>query len=431
MAGAHDDHLISGCHVFILADALNWHFTVKILVIGGGGREHAIAWRLSKEDHQIFAAPGNPGIAQVARLIDTTDTLAAAESVGADLTVVGPEIPLSEGIVDRFRAHSLCIFGPSQEQARLESSKMYAKAFMQRAGIPTARFVQASSYEEARGALREFSFPVVVKADGLAAGKGVIIAHDAAEAQAAIQTLGPLLVIEEFLQGEEVSFIVISDGRNVIPFEATQDHKTIFDGDTGPNTGGMGAYCDGRIVSAVDTQIILDTIIEPAVRATGFTGFLYAGLMMTALGPKVIEFNVRLGDPETQPLMHRLAGGFADTLFRAANGNLSGASLHWKRDPSVCVVLTAAGYPAKPRTGDLISGIDVAAQNNSETQVFHAGTKLTPQGLETAGGRILGVTASGADLPAAIRNTYAAVDHIHFDGMHYRRDIGAKGLKNW
>ena len=432
MTGADHHNLITSCHVlFILTNALEWHFTVKILVIGGGGREHAIAWRLSVEGHQVFGVPGNPGIAQVAKLIDTTDYVAAAEFIGAELTVVGPETPLADGIVDRFRAQGLRIFGPSQEQAQLESSKIYAKEFMHRVGIPTARFVRANSFEDATAALRQFSLPVVVKADGLAAGKGVIIAHDASEANAAVQSLGPHLVIEEFLQGEEVSFIVISDGKNVIPLEATQDHKTIFDGDTGPNTGGMGAYCDGRIITSTDTQRILDTVIQPAVRATGFTGFLYAGLMMTADGPKVIEFNVRLGDPETQPLMHRLNGGFADTLFHAANGNLNGARLAWKSDPSVCVVLTAAGYPGKPRSGDVITGIENATIDDSSTQVFHAGTKLTARGLETSGGRVVGVTASGTDLPVAIRNTYAAVDKIHFDGMHYRRDIGAKGLKRW
>lgn len=402
---------------------------MKILVIGGGGREHAIAWKLSVEGHQVFGAPGNPGMAQVATIIDTSDYLAAAESIGAELTVVGPEAPLAAGIVDQFRARGLRIFGPSKEQAQLESSKIYAKEFMQRLGIPTARFVRATTFETASATLHDFSFPVVIKADGLAAGKGVIIAHTATEALDAVQTLGPLLVIEEFLQGEEVSFIVISDGKNVIPFEATQDHKTINDGDTGPNTGGMGAYCDGRIMTKADAERVLDTIIYPVISATGFTGFLYAGLMMTADGPKVIEFNARLGDPETQPLMHRLSGGFADALYRAAGGDLTGASLHWKTDPSVCVVLSAAGYPGKPRTGDIITGIEDAEAAGAK--VFHAGTKLTARGLETSSGRVLGVTASGADLPTAIRNTYAAVEKIHFDGMHYRRDIGAKGLKRW
>jgi phosphoribosylamine--glycine ligase len=264
----------------------------------------------------------------------------------------------------------------------------------------------------------------------LAAGKGVIIANNRAEAEAAIQSLGPRLVIEEFLRGEEVSFIVLSDGRSVVPLDATQDHKTVNDGDTGPNTGGMGAYCDGRILSDADTGRILDTIIEPAVRATRFTGFLYAGLMMTADGPKVIEFNVRLGDPETQPLMHRLHGGFGDVLLRAATGKLQGTTLRSKPDPSVCVVLAAHGYPSQVRMGDPIAGIENAIQIEG-VQVFHAGTKLGPQGLETAGGRVLGVTASGSDLATAVRNTYAAIDKIHFAGMHYRRDIAHKGLKRW
>jgi phosphoribosylamine--glycine ligase len=399
---------------------------VKILVIGSGGREHALAWRLSLEGHTIYGAPGNPGIAQVGTILPTTDYLSAADSIRPDLTVVGPETPLAAGIVDQFRARGLQIFGPTQQQAQLEASKIHAKEFMKRVGIPTARFVRTESEQEALSALRQFPLPVVVKADGLAAGKGVIVAHDQGHAEQAIRALGPRLVIEEFLEGEEVSFIVVSDGKNVVPLEAAQDHKTVFDGDTGPNTGGMGAYCDGRILSAKDTAQILDTIIQPAVLATGFTGFLYAGLMMTTEGPKVIEFNVRLGDPETQPLMHRLEGGFGEALMQAADGGLSGVTLHWKPEPSVCVVLAAAGYPGDVRTGDIITGID-----DCGAQVFHAGTRMGPNGLETAGGRVLGVTNSGPDLATAVRNTYAAVERIHFDGMHYRRDIGKKGLKRW
>jgi phosphoribosylamine--glycine ligase len=399
---------------------------VKILIIGSGGREHAIAWRLSLEGHEVFAAPGNPGIAQVARILPTTDYMAAAESIQASLTVIGPELPLVAGVVDQFRARGLAIVGPTQENARLEGSKIHAKEFMQRVGIPTARFVRAESSEAAIQALSQFDYPVAVKADGLAAGKGVVIALDRPEAEAAVHSLGPRLVIEEFLRGEEVSFIVLSDGRDVVALEATQDHKTVSDGDTGPNTGGMGAYSDGRIISAADTQRILDTIIQPAVHATGFTGFLYAGLMMTAEGPKVIEFNVRLGDPETQPLMHRLEGGFGDALFRAATGSLKGTTLRWKPEPSVCVVLAAHGYPGQVRAGDLIAGIE-----NCGAQVFHAGTKLGANGLETSGGRVLGVTSSGPDLATAVHNTYLAVDKIHFDGMHYRRDIARKGLKRW
>jgi phosphoribosylamine--glycine ligase len=328
--------------------------------------------------------------------------------------------------VDEFRADGRAIVGPNRHNAQLEGSKIYAKEFMQRVGIPTARFVRTESDEAAIECLAQFDYPVAVKADGLAAGKGVVIAHNRAEAEAAVHALGPRLVIEEFLHGEEVSFIVLADGRDVVALEATQDHKTVSDGDAGPNTGGMGAYCDGRIVSPGDTQRILDTIIEPAVHATSFTGFLYAGLMMTSDGPKVIEFNVRLGDPETQPLMHRLEDGFGDVLMKAATGNLNGATLKWKPEPSVCVVLAAHGYPGQVRSGDVISGIEECG-----AQVFHAGTKMGAKGLETSGGRVLGVTASGTDLATAVRNTYRAVDKIHFDGMHYRRDIAQKGLKRW
>lgn len=406
---------------------LNWAF-VKILIIGGGGREHALAWRFAQESHTICAAPGNPGIAQLGEIIAGDDYLAIAEHINPDLTVVGPEGPLAAGIVDKFRSRGLKIFGPTQDMARLEASKIHSKMFMQRIGIPTARFVQAASSEDATAALASFNYPVVVKADGLATGKGVIIAEDHAEAIAAIHKLGPLLVIEEFLEGEEVSFIVMSDGHNVVPFEATQDHKAVGDGDTGPNTGGMGAYCDGRILSPADSQRILDLVIAPAVHATGFTGFLYAGLMMTAAGPKVLEFNVRMGDPETQPLMHRLAphAGLGEILMRAASGSFADAELHWKSDPSVCVVLAASGYPGAVRSGDSITGIV-----DSGALVFQAGTKFGAKGLETSGGRVLGVTASGTDLQIAISKTYAAVDKIHFDGMHYRRDIGRKGLKRW
>jgi phosphoribosylamine--glycine ligase len=404
----------------------NGRFLVKIFVIGGGGREHAMAWRLIQEGHTICCAPGNPGIAQLGPVFPAGDYLAMAKSAQPDLTIVGPEAPLVAGVVDQFRACNLPVVGPTQAMAQLEASKVHSKQFMQRAGIPTAQFVSTERADDALAALSKFDFPVVVKTDGLAAGKGVIIAHDRMEAEAAIHSLGPRLVLEEFLKGEEVSFIVLSDGRNFVPLEATQDHKTVHDGDTGPNTGGMGAYCDGRILSGADTQQILDRVIEPAVHSTGFTGFLYAGLMMTQDGPTVLEFNVRLGDPETQPLMHRLGDGFGDTLMRAATGSLADTRLRWKSDPSVCVVLAAAGYPGQVRTGDPIQGIE-----DCGAQVFHAGTKTGRRGLETAGGRVLGVTASGPDLATAVAITYQAVSRIHFDGMHYRRDIAQKGLKRW
>jgi phosphoribosylamine---glycine ligase len=399
---------------------------VKILIIGSGGREHALAWKLAREGHRVYAAPGNPGIAEEGQIVSTADYLGVAEKIDPDLTVVGPEGPLAEGIVDRFRAAGRRIVGPNQENARLEASKIYSKTFMQQLGIPTARFVRTERPEEALAALQQFDYPVVVKADGLAAGKGVVIARDRAEAEAAIESLGERLVIEEFLSGEEVSFIALCDGRTALPLEATQDHKRVGDDDTGPNTGGMGAYCDGRILSGAQMGAVMEKIIEPGVAATGFTGFLYAGLMMTEAGPKVLEFNVRLGDPETQPLMHRLDCDFGEVLMRAAEGDLKNAQLEWKSEPSVCVVLAAKGYPRQVRTGDLITGIEVCG-----AQVFQAGTRRGAKGLETAGGRVLGVTASGAGLESAIDNTYAAVRRIHFEGMHYRRDIGRKGMRRW
>jgi len=399
---------------------------MRILIVGSGGREHALAWRLKHEGHDVFAAPGNPGIAQVAGVTPSMDYAAVAASVEPDLTVVGPEAPLVAGVVNEFRALGRPIVGPNQANAQLEGSKIHSKDLMHRLGIPTARYHRAESLDEALTALDDFAYPVVVKADGLAAGKGVIIAQDRDEAEGAIAKLGPRLILEEFLIGEEVSFIVLCDGKTALPLEATQDHKAVGDGDTGPNTGGMGAYCDGRILSREDSDAIMRTVIERVVAHTGFTGFLYAGLMMTANGPKVLEFNVRLGDPETQPLMHRIKGGFGEALMRAATGTLRGAALEWNVEPSVCVVLAASGYPGQVRTGDAITGIEGCG-----AEVFHAGTRMGAKGLETAGGRVLGVTASGKDLRTAVENTYAAVSKIHFDGMHYRRDIARKGLKRW
>jgi len=410
---------------------------MKILVIGSGGREHALCWKLaqSARTSALYAAPGNPGIAQVAKCLDTSDYLTAAELVDADLTVVGPEAPLAAGIVDRFREKGRRIVGPTAAAARLESSKVFAKEFMMRAGIPTARFATVDSVEQASAALVEFEFPVVLKADGLAAGKGVIIANDAAQAEQAVAQLlapGSNLVIEEFLVGEEVSFIVLTDGVNILPLEPTQDHKAVFDGDRGPNTGGMGAYCDGRILSEFQKALVLAQIIRPAIEhmraeATPFSGFLYAGLMMTRQGPKVLEFNARLGDPETQVLMDRMESDFVEPLFAAAHGTLDEGELKWREDPSVCVVMAAAGYPGTVRTGDPITGIEKV----TGATVFHAGTKMVNNVLATSGGRVLGVTAGGDTLRSAIDHTYAEVRKIHFDGMHYRSDIGQKGLKRW
>jgi phosphoribosylamine--glycine ligase len=409
---------------------------MKVLIIGGGGREHALAWRLaqSPEVDRVFATPGNPGIARVAACLPEGDAspgayLAVAESVDADLTVVGPEAPLVAGVVDAFRARGRAIFGPTAAAARLEGSKVFAKYFLQQSNIPTAAFVAAPDAAAAHRALDRFTYPVVIKADGLAAGKGVVVAEDRAMAEAALASLKPPFVVEEFLTGEEVSYIVLSDGHNVVPLEPTQDHKAVFDGDTGPNTGGMGAYCDSRILTAAENRTILDTVIRPTTEATGFTGFLYAGLMMTSCGPKVLEFNVRLGDPETQPILHRMRSDLAPLLLAAAHGALPATRMEWKPGPSVCVVLASGGYPGAFPTGKPIDGTEAAEATGAT--VFHAGTRQGSAGLETAGGRVLGVTASGPDLASAIDGAYTAARLIHFDGMHYRTDIGRKGLKRY
>ena len=409
---------------------------MRILVIGSGGREHALVWSLAQSGGhpQIFAAPGNPGIAKLATLLAAGDgspqaLLAAAESVRADLTVVGPEAPLVAGIVDAFHAAGRKIVGPTAAAAQLEGSKIFAKQFFERVGIPTAAFVSAETPAEALAALDRFQYPVVVKADGLAAGKGVVIAPDRATAESAIRSLGGRTVVEEFLTGEEVSFIALSDGRNFVPLAPAQDHKTVLDGDTGPNTGGMGAYCDPRILTATKTQRILDTIIRPTVEATRFTGFLYAGLMMTTAGPKILEYNVRLGDPETQPILHRLRTDLAEVLLAMATGGLGNVTLDWNPGPSLCVVMASGGYPGQFDIGFPISGIEQAEASGAT--VFQAGTRTGAHGLETAGGRVLGVTASGSDLAEAIDGAYRAANCIHFEMIHYRNDIGAKGIKRF
>lgn len=423
---------------------------MKVLVVGSGGREHAIAWRLAQSPsvEKVYASPGNPGTARVAEcLVPPSQTpegfLSIAESVGAGLTVVGPETPLVDGIVDRFRQRGRLIVGPTAAAARLEGSKIFAKEAMLRFGVPTAEFEKVDNYADAVAALEGFQYPVVLKADGLAAGKGVVIVRDRREAEKTLQDLlsgalvgpaGATVLIEEFLRGEEVSFIGLSDGKTVVPLEPTQDHKAIFDGDKGPNTGGMGAYCDSHILTSAQTGVVMERVMLPVIegmRREGcpFTGFLYAGLMMVEGEPKVLEFNARLGDPETQALMHRMSGDFATLLDASARGDLQDASAHWLPAPSVCVVMSAAGYPGTPRKGDLISGIDEAEALGAT--VFHAGTKAAPEGVETSGGRVLGVTASGDDLLAAIERSYAAVCKIGFEGMHYRCDIGQKGLKRW
>jgi phosphoribosylamine--glycine ligase len=372
----------------------------------------------------VYAAPGNPGIAEIAECYSTSDYVQLAHFLGVDLTVVGPEVPLVAGVVDQFRARGLAIVGPTAANAALEGSKIHSKRFMEKLGIPTARFQTIARAEDFPGG---FQYPVVLKTDGLAAGKGVVIAQNRAEVDDALATLPFPMVIEEFLAGEEVSFIALCDGKRAVPLEPSQDHKRVFDGDGGPNTGGMGAYSDSRILSETARGRILDTIIQPVVKATAFTGFLYAGLMMTPDGPSVLEFNVRLGDPETQPLMMRLQSDWGEVLMAAAKGSLSMRPLDWSPEPATCVVMASAGYPGAFRSGEKITGIESA----HGSVVFQAGTKREGKDVVTAGGRVLGVTASGPDLKTSIKAAYSAVGKIHFAGMHYRKDIGYRGLQRY
>jgi phosphoribosylamine--glycine ligase len=419
---------------------------LNVLVIGSGGREHALAWRLAQSPtvEKVYAASGNPGIAQSATCLSGNNYLQLAADHGIDLTVVGPEAPLIDGVVDQFRQAGRAIFGPVQAAAQLEGSKIFSKNFFARHSIPTARFHTATNEADALKALEDFEAPVVLKADGLAAGKGVVIAQSMDEARATVKQFmagelvgaaGQRLVIEEFLVGEEVSFIALSDGTTILPLLPSQDHKNIFDNDQGPNTGGMGAYVDERILTADQTQIVMETVMRPAIdgmrkEGSPFTGFLYAGLMMTPNGPKTLEFNVRMGDPETQPIMYRLRSDLAQVLYNGATGNLHTSTLEWSPDPSVAIVLAAAGYPGKPTTGDVITGINAAEATGAK--VFHAGTKTNDQGqLVSNGGRVLAVTASAPTLPQAIASAYTAAAPIHFAGMQFRKDIGTKGLKRW
>jgi phosphoribosylamine--glycine ligase len=320
----------------------------------------------------------------------------------------------------------LKIVGPDRCAARLEGSKIYAKKFFIEHSIPTADYVSVETPAAALDAIALFGFPVVLKADGLAAGKGVVVVRDHIEAEIALGSLKGPMVVEQFLEGREVSFIALCDGRDVVPLAATQDHKAVFDGDTGPNTGGMGAYCDSAILSDSQVREVMDRVILPTVEATRFTGFLYAGLMMTEDGPKVLEFNVRLGDPETQPLMHRMASDFVPALDAAASGRLASCKLDWRPEPSVSVVLASGGYPGSYETGKPIHGIEEAEAEGAT--VFHAGTRMGARGVETGGGRVLGVTARGWNLANAVESTYRAAGKISFEGMHYRRDIACKGI---
>jgi phosphoribosylamine--glycine ligase len=420
-----------------------------VLLVGGGGREHALAWKLAQSPGlgRMIAAPGNPGIAAHARCVPVKDTaiddlVALAQQERPDLVVVGPEVPLALGLADRMRAAGLAVFGGSAAAARLESSKAFAKELMARHRIPTARFGTFREAVAARAFCRELGAPLVVKADGLAAGKGVLICRSLGEADAALaQCLearafgdsGLTVVVEEFLQGEEASFFALSDGTTALPLAAAQDHKTVWDGDRGPNTGGMGAYSPAPVMDAamearVMAEIVRPTIAAMAAEGAPYTGVLFVGLMITREGPKVIEFNCRFGDPECQALLPRLQEDLLALLLAAATGKGLPPTLAWSPRASVCVVMTSAGYPGRYDTGTAITGLEAAGALPDVT-VFHAGTARAGGGLVTAGGRVLGVQALGDDVAAAIRTAYAAVERIRFDGAHYRRDIGHHALR--
>ena len=424
---------------------------MNILIVGGGGREHALAWKAAQSPRvsKVFVAPGNAGIEADPDLvnvpIDTIPTLVAfaqRESVG--LTIVGPEAPLADGIVDAFRAAGLRIFGPTRAAARLESSKEFAKAFMARHSIPTAQYRSFTDAVEAHTYVTSHGAPIVVKADGLAAGKGVVVAMEEAEAHAAIDAMltghalgsaGARVVIEDFLEGEEASFIVMADGVHVLPLASTQDHKRLADGDRGPNTGGMGAYSPAPVVTPTVHARIMREVITPAVQGMAadgvpYTGFLYAGVMLDAQGtPQVLEFNCRLGDPETQPIMMRLRSDLVLLVEHAISGTLDRVEAEWDRRSALTVVLAAAGYPDKPRKGDVIDGLDrLTPQTHPDVTVFHAGTAMENSRVLVNGGRVLGVTALGDSLRQAQRSAYAAVAAIRFDGMQYRSDIGHRAL---
>jgi phosphoribosylamine---glycine ligase len=423
---------------------------MKILVVGNGGREHALVWKIRQSPlvKEVYCAPGNAGIAEEADCvpIDTSNIVEVADfaqSIKADLTVVGPELPMVLGIGDEFRRRGLPIFCPSRTAAEIEGSKAFAREFMQRHGIPSPRYEICGSADEARAFVKRapFGYPVVVKADGLAAGKGTFVAENAAEANEAVAsimtekkfgTAGARIVMEEFLRGDEVSFLVFSDGSRVVPMISVQDHKRLSDGDAGPNTGGMGTVAPSTNMSLDVHKQIMQEIILPTVKgldAEGrrYQGVLYAGLMMTDAGPKVLEYNARFGDPETQVIMARMRSDIVPVLKGVADGQLGDVKMEWTKEPAVCVVLAAGGYPNEVETGKEVKGL-AALKGVPDLHVFHAATALRDGKVVTVGGRVLGVTALGQNLDAAVQRAYDAADKIHFDGMQYRRDIGAKAL---
>ena len=423
---------------------------MRILVIGSGGREHTIVWKLAQSSRvqAILCAHGNAGIAQVARCVPVqpNDFAAVTDLVRKeriDFVVVGPEAPLAAGLVNHLKAEGIGVLGPTREAAQLESSKVFSKDFMARHNVPTARY---STYTDARSAIaylesREAAFPIVVKADGLAAGKGVVVARDVREAGDAVQRMmvarefgasGERVIIEECLKGIEASYIVFTDGKTIVPAVAARDHKAVFDNDEGPNTGGMGAYSTDDILGPELEQEVLKRVIRPVIDGMSsegfpFQGILYAGLMLTDRGVQVLEFNVRMGDPECQVILPRLTSDFADLCEALCHGRLKEYEPAWSADAAVCVVLASGGYPGPYEKGKAITGLAMAEENR-RVAVFHAGTRKEGDRFVTDGGRVLGVTATEKDLASAMMMAYEAVNKIHFEGVHYRRDIGAKGL---
>ncbi|HKN16412.1 MAG TPA: phosphoribosylamine--glycine ligase [Candidatus Sulfotelmatobacter sp.] len=422
---------------------------MKILVLGSGGREHALVWKLrqSARVSKVYCAPGNGGIADEAECLPVDlksleSMVALGQQMQPDLTVVGPELPLMLGVVDEFTRRGWAVFGPTKAAAQLESSKSFAKEFLQRHRIPTAAYAICDSVDEVREALPHFHLPVVVKADGLAAGKGVVIAASKEEAARVASEMlsgkmvgeaGARVVLEECLKGDELSFLVVSDGERVAPLVAAQDHKRVGDGDTGPNTGGMGAYSTAEIVDETMRDWLVNHIAKPVVegmKAEGaeYKGVLYCGLMMTARGPMVLEFNCRFGDPETQPILMRLESDLVDALEASIAGRVSEGDFKWSKDASVCVVMASGGYPGTFEMGKKIAGLDTAAGGEG-VKVFHAGTSKRDGEFYTAGGRVLGVTARAAGLEAAVERAYEVCGKVRFEGAHYRRDIAGRALK--
>ena len=420
---------------------------MKVLVVGSGGREHALCWKIAQRpDTEIYVAPGNIGMVDVATLVNIkVDDIAGlvdfAKAEGIDLTVVGPELPLTLGIVDAFQEAGLACFGPNKAAAKLEGSKAFSKELMKKYGIPTAAFDTFTDVEKAKAFVDEIGVPCVVKADGLAAGKGVIICMTREEADKAIEDMltdhafgdaSATIVIEEYMVGPEVSVLAFADGKTVLPMVSAQDHKRIFDGDKGPNTGGMGAYSPAPVYTEALSTEVNKTIIEPTIAAmaaegTPFTGILYTGLMLTEKGPRVLEYNVRFGDPETQPIMVRMKSDIVALFQACVNGKLDEATLEWHDEAAVCVIMASGGYPASSEKGVPIHGLDdIAAE---EAIVFHSGTAEKDGEIVTNGGRVLGVTAKDATIKGAIDKAYAAVEKINFDHMQFRRDIGARALQ--